>query len=166
MNARKFLKGCLLPLILLTLLPYVGCTSYNSYTWVGALPKEIKTGRTLERDTPWIAPPGGSCGGAIFTLRKKTQKQILEQGLGYFSDKKVSRRWNKASISWSIGASDRKARISFECVIRSSVKEKYYKDKLTKSMNSVSAYYGVLDSDITRILVLPNEKLVFIGYWD
>ena len=155
-----------MPPIILIVATYAGCSSYNSYNWAGGLPKDLRTGRALAKEIPWISPPGGSCGGAIFTLTKKTQKQISKEGLQYFSDKTVTRRWKKSSISWSVGGSDGRTRISFDCVVRSSGKEKHYREKIRKALRSKNAYYGVIGKSKDRILVLPNEKLVFIGYWD
>jgi len=168
MNALMgFAKGCLFPLMLLVVVSYAGCSAYISYDWAGAIPKKIKVGRAIATDTPFIAPPGGSCGGAIYKLRKTSQKKILNQGLEFFSDKTRSRRWKKAPVSWTLGGSDNRVRVSFNCVVKSSKHKTVFLKKMRDSLRAGEAYYGVLGGGSkTRVLVLPKERLVFVGYWD
>ena len=168
MNALMgFAKGCLLPLMLLVVISYAGCSAFISYDWAGAIPKKIRVGRAIATDTPLVAGGGGSCGGAIFKLRKTSQKKILSQGLEFFSDKTRSRRWEEKTVSWTLGGSDNRVNVSFSCVVKRSKHKAVLLKKMRDSIRAGEAYYGVLGGGSkTRVLVLPKERLVFVGYWD
>ncbi|MEP4051875.1 MAG: hypothetical protein ABJN22_06505 [Litorimonas sp.] len=162
-DPKRFMVGCILPSILLVLLSVKGCSTYFNSTWKNALPQEIEVGKTLARSTDIISSPGGSCGGAVFRLRKETRDEILEKGFRYFADKSNPRNLTTSSISWKQDDVDGRLGLSFECVTK-----KHHSSGVRKAIDEGRAYYGIMDGTAfnTRILIVPDEELVFVGYWD
>ena len=70
-------------LFVFIIIPWAGCSSYLNYEWKGALPSELKVGRTLARHTDFLGSPGGSCGGAIFSLKSESKERLETEGIGF-----------------------------------------------------------------------------------
>lgn len=164
----KFLKairnGCLIPLIILVSLGWISINLIVSYSWKGAIPKDIALGRKLHSETPLIGSPGGSAGYAAFRLKSSAISQINKKGLSYFDDKTFARRW-ESKVDWvetGTGKSLSRAYISFGLNTTVNQKdEKIIREALKNSGN----YYGSLEKN-TRILIIPEKRMLVVGYWD
>ena len=154
-------------IILFVGLLFKGCSTLMSQGWKSSIPDDIELGRILASTTDWLGSPGGGCGGAIIVLKKSTALEIQSQGLAFFQGLSQPPHWKNKSISWTKGASDNRGRISFQCVIESSRKEKLFKQELEQILGSRTGYYGVISGGSkTRVLISTEKRLVFVGYWD
>jgi len=167
-DPRSFMIGCFIPASLFMLLTFSGCSMYFNALWKGAVPQQIKLGNNLARTTDIIGSPGGGCGGAIFRLKEITANEIREKGITFFDKLSQPRKGNASSISWSVSNSQNRGEISFQCVINTSNNKAFYRQKMQNAFKSPHSYYGVMSGKAfnTRILIMPEDRLVFIGYWD
>ena len=144
---------------------YTGCTVHYNGKWRGAFPEGIQTGRHLARETDWLGSPGGGCGGAIFKLKKQTSSQIEELGLGFFQGKTQPRDSRRGEILWRGSTLDDFGQLkwAFQCVSNEA-----YNAKIRNALANQTAYLGekTNKSQKTKLLVLPEERLIFVGYWD
>ena len=169
MNDRNFLRRCLVPfgLFVFIIIPWAGCSSYLNYKWKGALPSELKVGRTLARHTDFLGSPGGSCGGAIFSLKSESKERLETEGIGYLEMlAQTQRRGNKA-LFWIPVSSDFNIKYHFKCVI-SDYGSREKQSGLISAIRSQEAYLGYISENLdeVKIIILPEESLVLVGYWD
>ena len=109
----------------------------------------------------WLGSPGGGCGGAIFQLEESTAIEIQDKEEAFFEG------LSKSYINWTSGTMDDQSHLSFQCAVQSSAKRQLYKDKLREALSSKDYYFGVVsEGSKTKILIYPDERLVYIGYWN
>lgn len=163
-DLKRFSRGCLLPLALLVLMTYTGCSVHYNGKWRGVFPEDIRTGRHLARETDWIGSPGGGCGGVIFKLKKQTASHIQDEGLDFLKDKTHPRRLENRSIVWSIATTEEVSEIKWmlQCVSNDT-----FDAKISDAVKAEQAFLGRTGSQTqTLLLLLPEDRLAFAGYWD
>ena len=161
MSGRKLIVAFIFCLGLIAGLNH--CMSSGS-NWKGALPKQLAVSKTIAAQTDWLGSPGGGCGGAIFLMSKKTQAEVEKQEIDYFENMNQPRNWENSRIEWSEIQSNDSSEygdLTFGCIVKAAGKKHSIPQRKL-------AYSGVMSGEAykTRILVIPENRYVYIGYWD
>jgi hypothetical protein len=154
---RVIKNGCLIPLITIVLIGWLTSYLYSYNYWSGAIPAEISIGRKLKSETPIITSPGGSAGYAVFKLKTSTIDKIEQSGLEYLTKKTRPRKWN-SRIRWIETGENPSLSIYTNY-------NKKYKNALRNAFKADGSFLGSCEKN-TRILIIPSEGLLIVGYFD
>jgi len=156
---NKFSLVC----FLVTTLLFSGCSSGKADMWKQYIPQTIHVGRTLTTNTPWLDIPGGSCGGAFFTLDKSTKTTIQEQGDRFFETATRARskatRYDWSSSEGDIGVSTRLT-LAMQCVSKKNNRN------AGSLRHDAGNYFASQTVGNLVIAVFLDTDTVFVGYWD
>jgi len=159
----EFKNSWLLAVCIFIILVWSGCSARTPYLWKKTLPKEIAVGRMIQSETPWLAIPGGNCGGAFFNLKTSTKRAIKNQGEAFFVNATISRSGER-HYTWSSPTDGKESSVRMvlpmDCISGTS-------RKLAGNFRHSSGNYFASESGgKMQIGIFLDKDLVFVGFWD